>query len=92
MADKGKRIDLSRCTSQPALPLDTTESDLPGLRAAYQQCNGLHRHYSFEQALSVPALRMGLKNMAEAMARRRPRPVFHQHSQAIAEASREGRA
>ena len=60
---------------QPALPLDTTECDLPGLRAAYQACGELHGLYTFAQALEIPALRTALRNMAEAMARRAKHPV-----------------
>ena len=65
----------SMYAKQAGLALDTTESDLPGLRAAYQDCNELHGKYSFDQALEIPALRTALRNMAEAMARRAKHPV-----------------
>ena len=60
---------------QPTLPLDTSESDLPGLRAAFEACEHLRRQYTFHQALEVPALRIALKNTAEAMARRAGHPL-----------------
>lgn len=55
---------------QPLLPLDMDQSDQPDLRAAFADLE-ISRRLSFEQAMADPALAIGIRGTAEAIARRR---------------------
>jgi len=57
-------------SEQPALPLDTDALPITP-RDAYESCPGLKRCMTYEQAMSVPAIAICLKDTAEEMAKRR---------------------
>jgi hypothetical protein len=55
---------------QPALPLQIPDSFEPDLRAAFASM-AIAKKMSFAEAMAKPALAIGIRNTAEAVARRK---------------------